>query len=70
MTATKQAIDASDESLPTLAAQLRHQAQTLRRLSHEPANAPAARAVRGAVDELVAQWQQAADDRAAGRDRD
>jgi hypothetical protein len=70
MAATKQAIDASDDSLPTIAAQLREQEQTLRKLSSEPANAPAARAVRDAVDGLVALWQDAADRRDAGHERD
>ena len=57
-------------SLPTLAAQLREQEQTLRKLSWEPVNAPVAREVREAVDELVEQWQRAADDRDAGREHD
>ena len=70
MTATKRAIDASDDSLPTPAAQLREQEQSLRKLSQEPANAPAVRAVREAVDGLVEQWQWAADERDAGREID
>jgi hypothetical protein len=70
MMATKAAIDESDDSLPTLAAQLREQEQTCRRLGAEPANAASARAVREAVDEMVAQWQEADDRRDAGTDRE
>jgi hypothetical protein len=70
MVATKSAIDASDDSLPTLAAQLREQEQTCRQLSAEPVNAPAARAVREAVDGLVAGWAQAWDEYLAGVETD
>jgi hypothetical protein len=58
MVATKAAIDASDESLPTLAAQLREQEQTCQRLSVEPSNSRTARAVREAVDEIVGHWER------------
>ena len=66
MAVTKAQIDASDESLPTLAAQLREQEQTVRRLGAEPVNAPAARAVREAVDALVAGWERAWAEHVAG----
>jgi hypothetical protein len=70
MASTKAAIDASDASLPTLAAQLRETEQTMRKLSAEPVNAPAARAVREAVDGLVEQSQHRSDERVAGRETD
>jgi hypothetical protein len=56
MRATKAAIDATDDSLPTLAAQLREQEQTCQRLSGEPANVPIADGVRAAVDGVVADY--------------
>src|SRR4051812_38913484 len=58
MVATKAAIDASDERLPSLATQLREIEQTCRRLSSEPVNAPTASAVRAAVDDLVAEREE------------
>jgi len=70
MVATKKAIDGSDDSLPTLAAQLREQEQTCRRLSAEPVNAPLARSVRDAVDGLVALWDEAWADFVAGVQHD
>jgi hypothetical protein len=59
MRATKAAIDASDDSLPTLAAQLREQEQTCQRLSEAPANAPIVDGVRAAVDGVVADYAAA-----------
>jgi hypothetical protein len=69
MRATKAAIDSSDESLPTLAAQLREQEQTVRKLSHDPVNAPASREVREAVDGLLELWRQRWREWRAGVDR-
>jgi hypothetical protein len=70
MQATKAAIDRSDLSLPTLAAQLRETEQLCRRLSSEPVNAPLARSVRAAVDGIVALWDEAWADWLAGREHD
>jgi len=69
MRATMAAIDASNDSLPTLAAQLREQEQTCQRLGADPANSLAARVVREAVDELVEGWAQRWRDWWAGVDR-
>ncbi len=70
MAATKAAIDRSDDSLPTLAAQLRETEQTCRRLSADPVNAPLTRSVREAVDEVEVLWRDAWAEYLAGVERD
>jgi hypothetical protein len=68
MRATKAAIDRSDDSLPTLAAQLREQEQTCQKLAGEPRNSAAARAAETAVTAIEQLWTDRFAEYLAGTD--